>query len=324
MNQGQLHVHEAAFRGAEFLASSQLRIGAINDQLKQPARFLAARRPGRSSVFKAMGGADVWHTVSSMAALARASARGHRVDPSVTRRAAEFVKGQVHPEGGLSYWSITRGLCCETTSFAASILRGMRRSLCSVLRRVALPHGRWPQLLLERDTGYSDYSAAPSVTAWVLSALGDRDRCFAAGLRYLRESLGAREVWDGHVAYYATPLYPAHVASLAWRRTSVLRYVLAAQRPDGGWGFGGRGDGASSVLPTSYALMTLECFEPTPRGRSAVRRARGWLLRQQRADGCFPLGRVPRALWYSGDVYATSMALLALLGRKDDSALCVQ
>lgn len=267
-----------------------------------------------------MGGADVWHTVGALAAIERAARCGHPSPKGTLIRARDFVKKHVHSEGGLSYWSITRGLCCETTAFAASTIVGMRRAMRSVLRRVALPHGRWPQLILERDNGYSDYSAAPSVTGWVLCALGPDDARFEGGLRYLRESLEGRDIWDGHLAYYLTPLYPAHVASVSLRQKSVLSWVLRAQRADGGWGYGPRADGPSSVLPTSYALMTLECFESTPRLRNAIRRGHEWLVVRQRADGRFPLRPMPRALWYSGDVYATAMAILALLG-KDGGAL---
>jgi hypothetical protein len=292
-----LQVQTAALRGVDFLTSSQLGTGAITDQLRDPARFVLARRPSRSSVFKAMGGADVWHTVSSMAAIERAASGGHSTRNGTLTRARAFVQDHVHPEGGLSYWSITHGLCCETTAFAASTVQGMRRASNSVLRRVALPHGRWPQFILERENGYSDYSAAPSVTGWVLNALGSKDPRYPGGLSYLRESLADRDIWEGHLAYYLTPLYPAHVASLALRRKSVLAWVLGAQGRDGGWGYGPRADGAPSVLPTSYALMTLECFEPSESIQRAARRGQAWLAQRQRAGGRFPLRPIPRGLW---------------------------
>ena len=159
------------------------------------------------------------------------------------------------------------------------------------------------------------------MTGWVLSALNPEDRLLKGGLSYLRESLAGRDIWDGHIAYYLTPLYPAHVASLTLRRKSVLSWVLRTQNDEGGWGYGPTAQGPASVLPTSYALMTLGCFEPTPLIRRAAQRARAWLVAQQRGNGRFPLRPMPRALWYSGDVYATSMAILALLGRKDSSVL---
>src|SRR5690606_16699163 len=111
------------------------------------------------------------------------------------------------------------------------------------LRRVALPHGRWPQLLLERTNGYSDYSVAPSVTGWVLSALESNDRLRRAGLAYLDDALRGRAIWEGHAGYYQTPLYPAHVASLSLRKKSVLSWVLAHQTDEGGWCYGSKADG---------------------------------------------------------------------------------
>lgn len=321
MDQLGEQLEAAAIRGSEFLASTQLRSGALTDQLANPSRFLLSRRPSRASTFKVMGGADIWHTVSALAALRRVSSLYKGPAADVLPQAESFVQKNVYQEGGLSYWSTTHGLCCETSAFAALTMPALRRSLRSALRRVALPHGRWPQFILERQNGYSDYSAAPSVTGWVLSALHPEDRLIEGGLRYLAQSLAGREIWEGHIAYYLTPLYPAHVASLTLRKNSVLAWVLDAQGEEGGWGYGPTAEGEASVLPTSYALLTLNCFEPTTRIRRAAQRARAWLMARQRADGRFPLRPMPRALWYSGDVYATSMALLALLGAKDQSAL---
>jgi hypothetical protein len=318
-----LQVQAAAQRGVDFLTKGQLRTGAITDPLTHPARFLLAQRPSRASTFKAMGGADIWHTVSALAALARANEAGARITPSTVSRGEKFVKAKEYPGGGLSYWSTTRGLCCETTAFAASTIPSLRRSSLSLLQRVALPYGRWPQLLLERSSGYSDYSAAPSVTGWVLGALKQNDRLRRAGLAYLDEALGGRDIWEGHAGYYMTPLYPAHVASLSLRKKSVLSWVLTSQNEQGAWGYGPRANGPSSVLPTSFALLTLACFEPTEKARRAAARAYSWLLSRQGADGRFPLGPAPRGLWYSGDVYATAMALLALLGRKGGGGMDV-
>lgn len=321
MEQSRTQVEEAALRGGEFLTSSQLATGALTDQLRDPARFLMARRPSRASVFKAMGGADVWHTVSALSALNRIFTRTRTKHDGARKKGEDFVRRHVHQEGGLSYWSTTRGLCCETTSFAAATIPQLSRSLRAVLRRVALPHGRWPQLLLERDNGYSDYSVGPSVTAWVLSAIGSSDPRFKRGLNYLTEALHGREIWDGHAGYYLTPLYPAHVASISLRRKSVLKWVLSNQKRDGGWGYERHERSRSSVLPTAYALLTLDCFDSDAAIRRAVQRGHFWLLARQRHDGRFPLNPRPNGLWYSGDVYASSMAILALLGRKDDGVL---
>lgn len=310
-----MQVQAAAQRGVDFLTSRQQSTGAVTDPLAHPARFLLSKRPSRASTFKAMGGADTWHTVSTLAALTRAQEEGLRVKRTAARRAEKFVRAQVYPGGGLSYWSKTRGLCCETTAFSASTIPRLKRSSLSVLRRVALPHGRWPQLLLERTSGYSDYSTAPSVTGWVLNVLEPNEPLARLGLTYLEEALGGREIWEGHAGYYLTPLYPAHVASLSLRKKSVLSWVLASQNDEGGWSYGPTARGPSSVLPTSFALLTLACFEPTRRTERASSRAISWLLSRQGADGRFPLGSVPRGLWYSGDVYATAVALLALLGR---------
>ena len=76
--------------------------------------------------------------------------------------------------------------------------------------------------------------------------------------------------------------------------------VAAAQNPDGGWGYRG---GSSWTEPAAYALLALE---GQPGAAPAIERARGWLARNQRADGGFaPRPSVEESTW------VTALAVLS-------------
>jgi hypothetical protein len=76
--------------------------------------------------------------------------------------------------------------------------------------------------------------------------------------------------------------------------------LLAAQNPDGGWGYQG---GSSWTEPAAYALLALG---GQPDAAPAIDRARRWLAANQRADGGFaPRPSVEESTW------VTALALLA-------------
>ncbi len=76
--------------------------------------------------------------------------------------------------------------------------------------------------------------------------------------------------------------------------------LLAAQNPDGGWGYQG---GSSWTEPAAYALMALD---GRPEAGPAIERARRWLAGNQRADGGFaPRPSVEESTW------VTALAVLA-------------
>ncbi len=76
--------------------------------------------------------------------------------------------------------------------------------------------------------------------------------------------------------------------------------LLAAQNPDGGWGYQG---GSSWTEPAAYALLALA---GQPEAAPASDRARRWLAGNQRADGGFaPRPSVEESTW------VTALAILA-------------
>ena len=83
--------------------------------------------------------------------------------------------------------------------------------------------------------------------------------------------------------------------------------LLAAQSPDGGWGYRG---GSSWTEPTAYALLALNGRQAE--AAPAIDRARRWLAANQRADGGFaPRPSVEESTW------VTALAVLAGAVRGD-------
>ncbi len=105
---------------------------------------------------------------------------------------------------------------------------------------------------------------------------------------------------------------------LAGTRTAVWArdWLLAAQRPDGGWGDGV--DSPSSAEETAWAVLGL-----VSAGAAATRAARAgvdWLLAAQRADGRWPAAQVGvyfLGLTYWCDHIADGFAIQALTRYRD-------
>jgi hypothetical protein len=300
----------AAERGGSFLESCHAHNGAVLEPVADPLVVLrGGAQLSAGAVFHTAGGADVWHTVHAVAAYARLGRRHQSAEP--------FVEQSLLSDGGLCYWSARVGLCVETTSAAALAMPHIRRNLRAVLRRHALPQGRWSNYILDDVGGYARYAVGPSVTGWALCALPPSDPRRNAGSAYLREALGQRHVWAADPAFYGTPFYAAHVAARILPDPRVLEYTLATQDSSGGWGFGDP-PGPPSALPTALALLTLDCFSDQ---RIALARERGqrWLCEAQRHDGSFGLDYMPAEIWFAATVYATAVAVLALTHGPADS-----
>lgn len=85
---------------------------------------------------------------------------------------------------------------------------------------------------------------------------------------------------------------------------SGIRWLLAAQNDDHGWGNLPR-DGRSDVTSTSYAVRTLAAYRPNHDG---LRAAAGWLMAQRHSDGSWGVDR-----HHPGTIAHTSHAVEALL-----------
>lgn len=294
--------------GLDFLAACQMGNGSIQEPLADPLAVLT--RPASlspSERFHALAGADIWNTVNTLALFQR-----HGRD---TRKLETFLRPFLKKGAGLSYWSAREGFCCETTAAMARIANaGDRKRLLATFQHKALPKGRWASFILDGPDGYETYLTAPSVTAWILSALNADDPLVKPGLSYLEERLAARPIWGSHPAFYLTPFYPAHLAAPFLPKLSVLSYTLSTQDPSGGWGFGDPPKGSGCALPTALAIQTLRAFPAKPKVQHAIQRGMAWLAHTQKPNGAFPLGQAPKELWYVGEVYSTCQALFALAG----------
>ena len=289
----------AAHRAAEYLLRSERASGAITESVRGSSGVVDV-------LFRLADGADVWHTVNALLAIQAAG--------RTSAAAVAFVRDQVRKEGGLPYWSARPGLCIETTAAGALALPELRPTLVPALRRYALPEGRWATFILDEPGGFDHYLTAPSVTAWALAALGGNDPLVDTGRRYLRDTRDARGIWAAHDACYATPFYPAHLAAAQVPdRDAVLAFTVESASPSGGWGFGDPPREDASTLPTAWALLTLLACDPTlATAGPAATRAADWLLAAQRDDGSFPAAPLPPDIFYTGSVYATSVATVAL------------
>ena len=290
---------EATRPATEYLLRCQRASGAITESVRGSSGVVDV-------LFRLADGADVWHTVNALLALQAVG--------ETPAAAAAFVRDQVREEGGLPYWSARPGLCIETTAAGALALLELRPTLVPALRRYALPEGRWATFILDEPGGFDHYLTAPSVTAWALAALSCDDPLVGVGRRYLLETRDARGLWAAHDACYATPFYPAHLAAAQVPdRDAILAFTLESASRSGGWGFGDPPREDASTLPTAWALLTLLACDPTlATVRPATTRAADWLLAAQRDDGSFPAAPLPPDIFYTGSVYATSVAIVAL------------
>jgi hypothetical protein len=290
-----------------YLASCQLPSGAINDPIPDPLATLALRHPSRRLAFRMMGGADIWHTTNALLAFAATK---------IANPAAQaFVRSKLTRNGELSYWSYHPSLCIETCAAAFRALPDLRRKLVRTIERHALPGGRWPTSMVPGQAGHDFYLTGPSVTAWALGALDKSQASAQAGRRYLQETLDVRGMWSAHPAFYATPFYPAHLAvPYLANRLPVVQATLRAQISCGGWAFNGDQASSPSALPTALAVSTLLASGVASAVvAAAVKRGLRFLLDRQKRGGAFSLAPAPASLFYAGDVYATSVALRAMV-----------
>jgi len=138
-------------------------------------------------------------------------------------------------------------------------------------------------------------------TVEMLAYLGERDSAVTArGVQWLLDAQEPDGAWFGrwgaNLVYGTGAVVPALVAagvapdSIPVRRA--VRWLQEHQNADGGWGEdlrsyrdpSWRGKGASTASQTAWALLALLAVDPHT---DAVARGVDWLVRMQRADGCW-------------------------------------
>jgi len=86
---------------------------------------------------------------------------------------------------------------------------------------------------------------------------------------------------------------------------SLLRVLIESQNSDGGWGYHPAGQSATEA--TAWALCALQSFEGDSAARESLARGKDWLIRNQLADGSWPVfASQTEGCW------VTSLAALAL------------
>jgi prenyltransferase beta subunit len=228
------------------------------------------------------------------------------------------------------------GAWCFTTDIAVPDLDDTAVCLMFLQRWNAAAHGesilRARQSLLgfrNDDGGFSTYarggSSEAEVTARGVMALASEKDRYATEIGAALQWLEGAQSGDGTFGlewilctYHPIAQMLFALASVAPRdaflgmaRKSV-RYVLANQNSDGGWG--PVPGAASQSLPTSYALIAL-AHAPTPRPEDPIRRGACFLIHHQRPDGGFaspPDAVGPRPLVYEMELFPTLYALWGL------------
>ncbi len=255
----------------------------------------------RRELYKLGAGSDVWHTITTLRAL---RAWGAPV-PAASTAALRELAGA----GGLPHWRARPALCWETTAAWALVDPERAPALAALARRHALPGGTWAAALLEAPGGHAHYATGPSVTGWVLPLLAPDEPLAVAGRAFVARVRAPDGGWHAHDAFYGTPLYAAHVCAAVVEPAPLRAWLDATTHADGGHGFGPHRP--SSVLPTAWALLArLRAGQPADDPAVAAAAARLWEFQVE--DGRFPLGDCPDAVFYTGDLYATANALLAL------------
>ncbi|PTL80822.1 prenyltransferase/squalene oxidase repeat-containing protein [Vitiosangium sp. GDMCC 1.1324] len=300
----------------------------LTEALARARRFLESARTadGRWLDFRfrfVVGDRDVissqWVTAYVGHALARVKG-----DPATLERARDWLMGHPHPGGG---WGFSLATPADADSIAnvvhfLSHWRGepgwdaALSEACEQLLRY------WD----EAEGGFRTYRPAekPSLNGWASypgSSWCDIHLCvtalagqalYAAGApghrplleacaRRLRACQAPEGFWEAywwHGRTYAT-FHAARLLSLLGGASEPValaaRWVLGAQRHDGGWGNGNGGEAAP--FHTALALATLLLDGGPPRHGPALHAGLRWLLRAQQPDGGWaqaPIMRMPR------------------------------
>lgn len=274
---------------------------------------------------------DVW--LNAMVGL---SLQAGALLPEARREVSRFLARRQHPNGGWSFADGVRQTDTDSTANCAQVLLQEDAVLFAPVIHRALDYF---QSLHREDGGYPTYEreaeSEPTLTANILlvqSLMLHRRPDLRPAMHRARQFLRERQRSDGRFETSWSRCETYSIFRVLWAleshekvepdlpsdpvRERALRYLLESQCEDGGWR-----QGATAPIPdglsTAYALAGLclpRCADRIP--PSCLRRATGYLLRQQDArTGEFvsiPDQLGPRPISFDVPLLSTSMAVLAL------------
>ncbi|MCD6557883.1 MAG: hypothetical protein J7K31_02510 [Candidatus Aenigmarchaeota archaeon] len=174
----------------------------------------------------------------------------------------------------------------------------------------------------------------PSVTGYAVVALaltdgGSNTKHITFNITKALDFIASTQLedgsWGSSPMYYDTPYYATYVdvwAAELYDRNEIIEkalgFVLRTQNSDGSWGSSAKGR-PSKELRTALALNTLlvsDTCEKNEKCKKRIEKGVQWLIKKQRPDGSWNGG------YFVGtekkeDIYATTMAMLALIRYKN-------
>lgn len=295
-------------QAVKWLRLQQASSGFYLDPVHDPLAILRDPHPDRSALYKLGGGCDVWHTTMIVRALKSLGLTDPKAEAAL--RAAAWTPGS------WPHWRAQVALCVETSCAIAEIFPDCRPDIIQMLEKHALPDGSWATVLTGEAGGWTHYVSGPSVSAWALSVLAASHPLAQAATAALHRNR-QQGLWRGHDGFYGSGLYVAALSAPYVGDDALVGAICQLQQGDGGWGFDSAPQ-SSATLPTAWAILALRACQHQ-RLRSAgisdaITRGCDYLWAQQVPDGHFPGLPRPEAIFYTGDLFATTQALIALQG----------
>jgi squalene cyclase len=280
---------------------------------------------------------NMWETANALIALIHFDAKNYQdvIAKGFAFLDANWVDSGGLPESADRLRGPNKSHCIETTgtalrAYAAAGKRTQAEALGKFLFSVQEPDGGWKIGYPEASTFPNGQvlEVFPSVTGFALvgTAIERVDPAKAErGLEWVKARQKPEGDWGAYPDYFWTPYYATSqiVAGFAgWGKPNdpvvkrALRFTREHQNSDGSWGDAGEPLTPSRELWTALALRTLEAA-PDIESNDAIRRGIAYLLSHQQPDGRWIGGHFKSIIVPDSekkeDVYATSMAVVALL-----------